>query len=240
MCAFTTVLEKLLALLGGLPRSYVLLPPDFRRNILPNITTAYLKTCTYDAKTDPFCPIFRLGTIVANAGHNFQDMAVEVGAGPIFSKVVFGTSHSRRGSGESLLCLCSQSTGRHHGHPDQVGLQPGQSRLPLLAQVLLPPPGHPGRGPQRVPRLQFQVGVSLGPVSSVCGVMVAGSPASGSLHTQRPALRQHPRAAGGRGEVEEACAGRSLSRALAPGSLAYKSPPCLENTLRSSHCSSVG
>lgn len=50
-----------------------------KRNILPNITTAYLKTCTYDAKTDPFCPIFRLGTIVANAGHNFQDMAVEGG-----------------------------------------------------------------------------------------------------------------------------------------------------------------
>ncbi|XP_059883999.1 P2X purinoceptor 4 isoform X2 [Globicephala melas] len=49
------------------------------RNILPNITTTYLKTCIYDAKTDPFCPIFRLGKIVENAGHNFQDMAVEGG-----------------------------------------------------------------------------------------------------------------------------------------------------------------
>uniref|UniRef100_A0A8I4A4A2 P2X purinoceptor n=1 Tax=Callithrix jacchus TaxID=9483 RepID=A0A8I4A4A2_CALJA len=50
-----------------------------QRNILPNITTTYLKSCTYDAKTDPFCPIFRLGKIVENAGHSFQDMAVEGG-----------------------------------------------------------------------------------------------------------------------------------------------------------------
>uniref|UniRef100_A0A9L0SK88 P2X purinoceptor n=1 Tax=Equus caballus TaxID=9796 RepID=A0A9L0SK88_HORSE len=50
-----------------------------KRNILSNITTTYLKSCIYDAITDPFCPIFRLGNIVANAGHSFQDMAVEGG-----------------------------------------------------------------------------------------------------------------------------------------------------------------
>ncbi|XP_059264372.1 P2X purinoceptor 4 [Mustela nigripes] len=50
-----------------------------KRNILPNITTTYLKSCTYDAVTDPFCPIFRLGKIVDSAGHNFQDMAIEGG-----------------------------------------------------------------------------------------------------------------------------------------------------------------
>uniref|UniRef100_A0A8C2MYB0 P2X purinoceptor n=1 Tax=Cricetulus griseus TaxID=10029 RepID=A0A8C2MYB0_CRIGR len=49
------------------------------RNILPNITTSYLKSCIYDARTDPFCPIFRLGKIVEDAGHSFQDMAVEGG-----------------------------------------------------------------------------------------------------------------------------------------------------------------
>ncbi|KAB1255537.1 P2X purinoceptor 4 [Camelus dromedarius] len=49
------------------------------RNILPNITTAHLKSCIYDAATDPFCPIFRLGKIVEDAGHSFQDMAVEGG-----------------------------------------------------------------------------------------------------------------------------------------------------------------
>uniref|UniRef100_A0A667I519 P2X purinoceptor n=1 Tax=Lynx canadensis TaxID=61383 RepID=A0A667I519_LYNCA len=50
-----------------------------KRNILPNVTTTYLKSCIYDAITDPFCPIFRLGKIVENAGHSFQDMAIEGG-----------------------------------------------------------------------------------------------------------------------------------------------------------------
>ncbi|XP_051017500.1 P2X purinoceptor 4 isoform X1 [Acomys russatus] len=50
-----------------------------KRNVLSNITTAYLKSCIYDAQTDPFCPIFRLGKIVEDAGHRFQDMAVEGG-----------------------------------------------------------------------------------------------------------------------------------------------------------------
>uniref|UniRef100_A0A8C8TXK6 P2X purinoceptor n=1 Tax=Peromyscus maniculatus bairdii TaxID=230844 RepID=A0A8C8TXK6_PERMB len=49
------------------------------RNILPNVTTSYLKSCVYDARTDPFCPIFRLGRIVEDAGHSFQEMAVEGG-----------------------------------------------------------------------------------------------------------------------------------------------------------------
>ncbi|XP_075835876.1 P2X purinoceptor 4 isoform X1 [Microtus pennsylvanicus] len=49
------------------------------RNILPNVTSSYLKSCIYDAQTDPFCPIFRLGKIVEDAGHSFQDMAVEGG-----------------------------------------------------------------------------------------------------------------------------------------------------------------
>lgn len=57
------------------------LRPASRRNILPNISTAYLKSCVYDAHTDPFCPIFRLGQVVESAGHSFQDMAVEVGTG---------------------------------------------------------------------------------------------------------------------------------------------------------------
>lgn len=74
-----TPLKDRLALPGS-PCLDFLLPPDFRRNILPNITTSYLKSCIYDARTDPFCPIFRLGKIVEDAGHSFQDMAVEVGA----------------------------------------------------------------------------------------------------------------------------------------------------------------
>ena len=80
-------MEKLPAL-ADFPCFYFLLPPDFRRNILSNITTTYLKSCIYDAVTDPFCPIFRLGKIVESAGHSFQDMAVEVGAGAGFSSTV--------------------------------------------------------------------------------------------------------------------------------------------------------
>lgn len=49
-----------------------------RRNILPTISSSYLKNCIYDPQTDPFCPIFRLGQIVEAAGQNFQEMAVEV------------------------------------------------------------------------------------------------------------------------------------------------------------------
>ncbi|XP_059719562.1 P2X purinoceptor 4 isoform X1 [Haemorhous mexicanus] len=50
-----------------------------KRNILPTINSTYLKNCIYDAQTDPFCPIFRLGKIVEAAGQDFQEMAVEGG-----------------------------------------------------------------------------------------------------------------------------------------------------------------
>ncbi|XP_051828718.1 P2X purinoceptor 4 [Antechinus flavipes] len=50
-----------------------------KRNILPNTNATYLKSCIYDAKTNPYCPIFRLGQIVESAGQNFQQMAMEGG-----------------------------------------------------------------------------------------------------------------------------------------------------------------
>uniref|UniRef100_A0A8C5RYM0 Purinergic receptor P2X 4 n=1 Tax=Laticauda laticaudata TaxID=8630 RepID=A0A8C5RYM0_LATLA len=50
-----------------------------KRNILPIINRTYLKDCKYNIKTDPFCPIFRLGDIVEGAGQNFQEMAIEGG-----------------------------------------------------------------------------------------------------------------------------------------------------------------
>ncbi|XP_062999990.1 P2X purinoceptor 4 [Elgaria multicarinata webbii] len=50
-----------------------------KRNILPNINKTYLKSCQYNAQTDPFCPIFRLGDMVEAAAQDFQDMAVEGG-----------------------------------------------------------------------------------------------------------------------------------------------------------------
>ncbi|XP_066544813.1 P2X purinoceptor 4b isoform X1 [Amia ocellicauda] len=50
-----------------------------KRNILPNISSTYLKTCIFNRQTDPYCPIFRLGDIVHEAGEDFQKMAVEGG-----------------------------------------------------------------------------------------------------------------------------------------------------------------
>ncbi|KAJ8379534.1 hypothetical protein SKAU_G00003120 [Synaphobranchus kaupii] len=50
-----------------------------RRNILPDMTDKYLKSCTFNRRTDPFCPIFRLGDIVHEARENFSEMAVEGG-----------------------------------------------------------------------------------------------------------------------------------------------------------------
>ncbi|XP_068101314.1 P2X purinoceptor 4 [Hyperolius riggenbachi] len=50
-----------------------------KRNILPNISSTYLKTCQYNRVSDPFCPIFRLGSIVEEAGESFQDMAIQGG-----------------------------------------------------------------------------------------------------------------------------------------------------------------
>lgn len=49
-----------------------------RRNILPHIETSYLKSCLYNAETDPECPIFQLKYMVSEAGEDFQDMAVKV------------------------------------------------------------------------------------------------------------------------------------------------------------------
>lgn len=53
-------------------------PPPCRRNIMPYITSSYLKECEFNRSTDPDCPIFRLKHIVSEAGEDFQDMAVKV------------------------------------------------------------------------------------------------------------------------------------------------------------------
>ncbi|XP_035022581.2 P2X purinoceptor 7 isoform X1 [Hippoglossus stenolepis] len=48
-----------------------------RRNILPQMNGAYLKSC--QRENDSLCPIFRLGDMVREAGEKFSDMAVEGG-----------------------------------------------------------------------------------------------------------------------------------------------------------------
>ncbi|KAM5191725.1 P2X purinoceptor 4 [Mantella aurantiaca] len=50
-----------------------------KRNILSNVSLDHNKSCRYNHSTHPFCPIFRLGTIVEEAGESFQDMAIQGG-----------------------------------------------------------------------------------------------------------------------------------------------------------------
>jgi len=49
-----------------------------RRNISPNENASYLKKCVYDPVTDPLCPIFELGTIVEEAGEDYNTVAYKV------------------------------------------------------------------------------------------------------------------------------------------------------------------
>ncbi|XP_076842511.1 P2X purinoceptor 4a-like isoform X1 [Brachyhypopomus gauderio] len=50
-----------------------------KRNILPHVNSSYLSQCVFDRVTDPDCPIFRLRDIAAEAGEDFQTMAVHGG-----------------------------------------------------------------------------------------------------------------------------------------------------------------
>lgn len=50
-----------------------------RRNVLNSSNKTYLESCHYNPDTDPSCPIFKLDTIVREAGENYSDMAVEGG-----------------------------------------------------------------------------------------------------------------------------------------------------------------
>uniref|UniRef100_A0A672R7W6 P2X purinoceptor n=1 Tax=Sinocyclocheilus grahami TaxID=75366 RepID=A0A672R7W6_SINGR len=50
-----------------------------KRNILHHINSTYLKNCTFDRKTDPDCPIFRLGNMVTEAGKDFSVVAHKTG-----------------------------------------------------------------------------------------------------------------------------------------------------------------
>ncbi|KAK3524604.1 hypothetical protein QTP70_029910, partial [Hemibagrus guttatus] len=50
-----------------------------KRNILTHVNSTYLSKCVFNRKTDPDCPIFRLGDIVAEANEDFQTMAVQGG-----------------------------------------------------------------------------------------------------------------------------------------------------------------
>jgi hypothetical protein len=46
--------------------------------VLEITNQTYLQTCVYHSETDPFCPVFRLGDIVEEAGENYAEVAVKV------------------------------------------------------------------------------------------------------------------------------------------------------------------
>ncbi|XP_061754253.1 P2X purinoceptor 1 [Nerophis ophidion] len=51
-----------------------------RSNIVEHIDIDYIKKCLHDSKTDPFCPIFKLGDIIRESGLNFHTIAKMGGA----------------------------------------------------------------------------------------------------------------------------------------------------------------
>uniref|UniRef100_A0A8C6WEY1 P2X purinoceptor n=1 Tax=Neogobius melanostomus TaxID=47308 RepID=A0A8C6WEY1_9GOBI len=51
-----------------------------RSNVLETAESHYLKNCTYDRDFHPYCPIFRLGTLVSLTGNDFQEMAAKGGS----------------------------------------------------------------------------------------------------------------------------------------------------------------
>uniref|UniRef100_A0AAZ3R8S4 P2X purinoceptor n=1 Tax=Oncorhynchus tshawytscha TaxID=74940 RepID=A0AAZ3R8S4_ONCTS len=48
-------------------------------NVQDTADKFHLKKCRYDEALEPYCPIFRLGDIVNQTGHSFQDMALKGG-----------------------------------------------------------------------------------------------------------------------------------------------------------------
>jgi len=50
-----------------------------RTNVLESSNKSYLSACKYNRESDPFCPVFRLGDVVAEAGEDFEALAVRGG-----------------------------------------------------------------------------------------------------------------------------------------------------------------
>uniref|UniRef100_A0A8C1N0G0 P2X purinoceptor n=1 Tax=Cyprinus carpio TaxID=7962 RepID=A0A8C1N0G0_CYPCA len=46
-----------------------------RSNLVESVNQSYINTCLYHPKTDPLCPIFRLGDIVELSGFSFSEIA---------------------------------------------------------------------------------------------------------------------------------------------------------------------
>ncbi|CAM9116715.1 unnamed protein product [Lampetra planeri] len=51
----------------------------FKRNIASGTNVSALRSCRYDPRHEPHCPVFRLGDVVTGAGEQFQQLALEGG-----------------------------------------------------------------------------------------------------------------------------------------------------------------
>lgn len=73
-------------------RVQVCIPPFLRGNIASQ-KIDYLKHCTFDQDSDPYCPIFKLGFIVEQAGENFTELAHKVreGVGTVWGRHLLST-----------------------------------------------------------------------------------------------------------------------------------------------------
>lgn len=49
-----------------------------RNNALDTWDDSYFKHCLYDPHSSPYCPVFRIGDLVAKAGGDFEDLALLV------------------------------------------------------------------------------------------------------------------------------------------------------------------
>lgn len=49
-----------------------------RTNALDTWDSTYFKHCRYDPRSSPYCPVFRIGDLVAMAGGDFEDLALLV------------------------------------------------------------------------------------------------------------------------------------------------------------------
>lgn len=58
---------------------FPLYPQHRFKNIRNTTKTDYLRSCRFNSETDPLCPVFRLGTIVDEAGADYESMAVNGG-----------------------------------------------------------------------------------------------------------------------------------------------------------------
>uniref|UniRef100_A0A8W4FQL3 P2X purinoceptor n=1 Tax=Sus scrofa TaxID=9823 RepID=A0A8W4FQL3_PIG len=61
-----------------LPLPHWLFPSPPRTNVLDTRDKTFLKSCKFGPK-NPYCPIFRLGSVVSWTGSNFREMAVQGG-----------------------------------------------------------------------------------------------------------------------------------------------------------------